>query len=250
MLIEAVVQFKDNLFENSLLSVSYFVTDSDLSGTWQLWGNDVVTPSCITWLILTCRVTSISGTRTALDHGHCAWGVPGHCGCEGGGRQDGWWTGLLRELLFWTSIRQYLMLKNIILTRWISTTLIFCYKGFFPGKHHTFVKTEVLEKSKLHWKFPSRLALRILVPVQALLGALFVSDLNMSLSVLINDRQESWSSHSGVPWWARLVWTVSVSIGFANWGEFLLISFTWVFLSSQGILFIHVGQILFWFLCQ
>lgn len=39
-----------------------------------------------------------------------------------------------------------LMLKNIILTRWISTTLIFCYKGFFPGKHHTFVKTEILEK--------------------------------------------------------------------------------------------------------
>lgn len=36
LLIEAVVQFKDNLFENSLLSVSYFVTDNDLSGAWQL----------------------------------------------------------------------------------------------------------------------------------------------------------------------------------------------------------------------
>lgn len=38
---------------------------------------------------------------------------------------------LLGELLFWTSIRQYLVLKNIILTRWVSTTLIFCYKVFF-----------------------------------------------------------------------------------------------------------------------
>lgn len=48
LLLEAVVQFKDNLFENSVLSVRYFMTDNDLSGTWQLRGNDVVTPSCIT----------------------------------------------------------------------------------------------------------------------------------------------------------------------------------------------------------
>lgn len=66
------------------------MTDNDLSGTWQLRGKDVVTPSCITWLILTCRVTSISANRTALDHGHCGWGVLGHCGCEGGRRQRGW----------------------------------------------------------------------------------------------------------------------------------------------------------------
>lgn len=139
---------------------------------------------------------------------------------EGGGREDGWWNRSAgRVLLFWTSIRQYLMLKNIILIRWISTTLIFCYKGFFSGKCHTFVKTETLEKSKLYWKLPSRLALRILVPVQALLWALFVLDLNTSFSVLVNDRQESWSSHSGVPRWARLVWTVAVSTGFANWGS-------------------------------
>lgn len=34
--------------------------------------------------------------------------------------------------------------------RWISTTFIFCYKGFLSGKCHTFVKTETLEKSKLY----------------------------------------------------------------------------------------------------
>lgn len=221
------------------------MTDSDLSGTWQLWGNDVVTPSCITWLILTCRVTSISATRTALDRGHCGWGVLGHCGCEGGGKQDGWWNRSAgRVLLFCTSIRQYLMLKNIIITRWISTTLIFCYKGFFPGKHHTFVKTEILGKSKLHWKFPSRLALRILVPVQALLRAVFVLDLNTSFFVLVNDRQESWSSHSGVPWWA-----VSVSVGFANWGSVPAHLFYLSFpLKLRNL--VHPCGILLWFLYQ
>lgn len=150
------------------------------------------------------------------------WGVPGHCGCEGGGREDGWWDRSAGSvLLFWTSIRQYLIFKNIILIRWISTALIFCYNvlGFFPGKHHTFVKTIILEEIKSHWKFPSRLALRILVPVQALLWALFVLDLNTSFSVLVSDRQESWSSHSGVPWWAGLMWTVAVSVGFAKWGS-------------------------------
>lgn len=102
--------------------------------------------------------------------------------------------------LFWTSTRQCLMLKNVILTRWIHTTLILAYEEFFQNSIVAWSRQKYQRKVNCR-EFPSSRALRTRVPEHALPQALilFLVWIPMRHFVFLNNRpRELELPHHGV----------------------------------------------------